>query len=319
MRRFIRLTALGLVLASVPCAAWAGEPILPAIPAFRTAANAAPPAFTVQAPLPAVPASLPVFRLAPLGSGQSYVQAVAGALGVAGEAGLDGLKWSVVQEGPAPLETRELTVFSPSGGFEYLLPERRYKFPSGAVDLPERSQAHQLALQLLQSSGLLPPGAVTDPNAAAFSELTFTKRDAALGADLETLRATLEVRFPQQWGAFRVTGPGSKLYVAFGHQGQVLGVTRMWRRAVDVQGTLASIPPAQALALLAQGHGRLAAPLGCSEARVSEVELLYWSESPRNVQVAGLPVYRVKGQCHAQGGTPLDTFEAYAPAVRAAD
>lgn len=171
-------------------------------------------------------------------------------------------------------------------------------------------------MEFLHKRELLPEDALADLKSAIFSRPRLVERDAKEGRKLQEIVTGIEVRFPQAWEGNRVTGPGSKLYVAFAEGGKVLGVTRMWRQARKSKATLPSIPADEALGLLRQGHGPQSFPHDCVKAAVRRMELAYWSESPRAIQRVGLPVYRIQGVCMSADERDLGEFEAYAPAVR---
>ena len=132
---------------------------------------------------------------------------------------------------------------------------------------------------------------------------------------LQRIVTGIEVRFPQVWNGIRVSGPGSKLYVAFGDKGQVVGMTRMWRSNGMVMEKLRSVSPKKALAALQNGIGTYTASSQCDQAQITQVEPVYWSRSPRLPQKVAVPVYEIKGTCFSTNGELMGDFAAIAPSV----
>jgi hypothetical protein len=100
--------------------------------------------------------------------------------------------------------------------------------------------------------------------------------------------------------------------------GSVLeGLTRMARVTTGVDMLLPAVPAGTALNALTQGAGTYAVPTGCTTARVTKMDVVYWSDSPRLAQDRSVPVYEIGGDCVDAQGKSLGEFSAYAPAAYA--
>lgn len=293
-----------------------GGALMPAIPAFRTSALEASPKLELSVEPPQVPDSLPVFEIVPGKPPEEALREAARAVGIElGAVRSEDGKLALHQGSKEPGQGSSLALFEASGGFFFMV-DRLFSPPAEQPSLPEDERAHALAVEYLKERGLLPEDALAGYETAELVRSTLVEFDGESGRDRRRVDVSVEVRLPQSWDGYRVTGPGSKLYVALGDGGEVLGVTRMWRQARRSEAKLPSIPPKESLELLAEGRGRQAYPTGCARAAVERLELAYWSASPRLPQRTALPVYRLRGTCTSAEGVDLGEFEAYAPAVR---
>ncbi|MGH9893354.1 MAG: hypothetical protein ACREA0_15470 [bacterium] len=314
---FRLLIPIALLVASYEVRPEQPDFLMPHIPAFRTAALPKPPQIVKEIALPRVPESLPVFEVLPPPRPEEQVRHAAGAFELKSREGsFHRGRADLREETEDPKQQRSLTLFEASGGFFYMHNNRLYSPPEKQPKLPSEEEAHRLAMEFLRKRELLPEDALADLKSASFSRPRLVERDAKAGKKLQEIVTGIEVRFPQAWEGHRVTGPGSKLYVAFGEGGEILGVTRMWRQARKSEAALPSIPADEALELLRRGYGPQSFPHDCVKAVVQRMELAYWSENPRTIQRVGLPVYRIQGVCRAADERDLGEFEAYAPAVR---
>ncbi|GAA3946215.1 hypothetical protein GCM10022278_01730 [Allohahella marinimesophila] len=243
---------------------------------------------------------------------------------VAGRLGLDD---KLMRNGKGKLATRTragtddqqtLTGFDSSGGFFYRYDHRLHAVPEEQPRLPEAEKAFVIATEYLLKHGLLPDDALAKPDLVSFHQPMLSEFEAKSGRILQSFATSIEVRYPQQWGDLPVTGPGSKLYVALGDGGDVVGVTRMWRSARPTNVMLKTVPAEEAFRQLKVGS-HLSMPVGCATAKIEQFQLAYWSESPKESQRTSLPLYQIQGQCVSETGEGLGGFMGYAPAVHAGD
>ncbi len=290
--------------------------LFPKIPAYRTDGPLTPPKFVIKVPLPIVPVNLNFYQVQPIAVNEAYVQRLVAAFDLKAAARPSrGEKWEVVEVGEEPLQQRSLTVYEASGGFSYMFDNLLFVPTDRQPKLPSEKEAYDLAIRFLMEKRLLPADAVRDIKQVHFSKPTLIERSAKDEKNLRDIVTSIEVRFPRALYGYRVRGPGSKLYVAFGEGGRIFGVTYVWRNVKKAAQTLPSIQPAGAIQLLQQGVGVLDAYPDCVRAEVTRMELVYWMEGPKTVQRVSLPVYRVEGQCVSADGKILGDFQAYAPAV----
>lgn len=337
LRRTFVALGLSVVLASLAVgqgavAVGAAETVPPWFPTFRTSAPVRPVQIEVGIDLPKVPATVPVLATK---TREVDAAALAAALGVEGKPFADGDKIHVEgpresrpSQGPRPSETAPgeepaddsragghrdvLTVFPASGGVSYL-GARRFSPPDRQPRLPAEDAARERAGRVLDSLGLMPEG--VDGGTADVTRARLAQVSTETGRVVDELFTELEVRFPQEAAGHPVTGPGAKLYVAFGDRGRVVGVTAVARHLVDSGDSVRTIPAADAVNGLADGIGSLAVPRDCAVATVVDADLAYWTEAPDVAQHRSLPLYALQLRCEDAEGVELGLFPGYAPAV----
>lgn len=297
----------------------AATPLMPAVPEFRTAQLGTPPEFKLATQLPKVAEIMPILAVKPFANGERYLRDVAARLNLVGESAKNGNGKLALRDYPKDIQQQTITMFEASGGFFYRYDKLLHAVPEKQAALPDDDKAFAIAVDFLTSSGLMPKDAIVNREQVSFSKPKLTEFYGETGETRREFTTSVEVRFPQFWEGHAVTGPGSKLYVALGEGGKVLGVTKMWREAAATQTYLPTIPPATALEGLLKGQGQMSVPAGCSTANVEKMDVAYWSSSPRQPQRTALPLYRVEGSCLNAKGQNLGGFEAYTAAVIGAD
>jgi hypothetical protein len=320
MKPFKMILMLLILIQALSGQASAQEPgrdyTFPRIAPFRSAGPAVRPRIVVRE-LPSVPASLSSYRLAPAEVNEAYVGRIASALGMQLTAGApQGGRWNVSAAGREPSEKRRLTVYQTSGALTYMLPEIIFTPGATQPDLPSEAEALDLAVRFLREADLLPADARTGRDQVRFSRTTATERDTREGRDLRQIVTNIEVRFPRTLDGYEVRGPGAKLYVTFGEQGRIVGVTKVWRAIEKADASLPAIQPEEAIRLLQDGTGVIDADLACAQAEISRMEVVYWMMGPKDEQRSVLPAYRLEGRCLDERGGETGDFQAYAPAVR---
>lgn len=290
--------------------------LFPKIPAYRTEGPPMPPKILLKLSPPEVPTNLHTYQVQPTTVDEAYVQRLAAAFGLHDKAQrLQDQKWEVVEAGESSDQRRSLQIYERSGGLSYMFDNLIFAPVSQQPKLPSDAQAHQLALHFLKGKGLLPHDALTDIQQVHFSKPTLIERSAKEKKNLREIATGIEVRFPRARDGYRVVGPGSKLYVAFGEGERILGVTRVWREVKKSDLVLPSIRPKDTIRLLQQGAGVMDADPACVRADIMRMELVYWMDGPKAEQRVSLPVYRVEGKCVSAEGKASGDFKAYAPAV----
>jgi len=315
-------TTSTMVLMSIAVVTWltagqgraATEFAMPAIPGFRASAPKTPPRFALTVPVK-VPAQLGVLKLAPVHTDAMSVAQLAETLGMRGEVLEENPgRWLVEDSNGA---RRSLTVFGASGGANFMHLEQLHIAPASAPKLPSDAEAYALALAFLKENELLPADFDTRMGTVTFHRPRLIERDMKRNVNLTVIETGVQVRFRQYWQGFRVSGPGSKLYIMLGEGSVMEGMTRMARVATGVDMLLPAVSAAAALDALGQGAGTYAVPTGCTTAKVTKMEVVYWSESPRLAQDHSVPVYEIGGDCVDAQGKSLGEFFAYAPAAYA--
>jgi len=291
--------------------------IFPRIPAYRTDGPPVRPRFSLEIPPPVVPNSFNVYTVRPISVNETYVRRLALLFGMRAQVQpLRNGKWEVVEGAEDPPRRRTLTVYEASGGFSYMFDNLIFMATEDQPKLPSEGEAFDLAVRFLKERLLLPRDAVVDSRRVRFSKPTLIERNAREQRTIREIVTDIEVRFPRILNGYNVRGPGAKLYVTFGHGGQIVGVARIWREVEKAERELASIRPTEALRLLEQGAGVLDVFPDCVRAAVTSMQLIYWMEEPKSQQRVVLPAYRLEGRCLSSQDKVLGDFQAYAPAVR---
>ncbi|MCJ7514800.1 MAG: hypothetical protein MUO89_02355 [Dehalococcoidia bacterium] len=254
-------------------------------------------------------------------------------LGFTGQASLshDGTK-IVMSQGSGD-EARQLTVWTASGAVEYGYVEPGKLYPSVPVELPSQQDAEAVAYDFLQQADLLPPDyhslakVEKDTTVAAGGGYSVSQRYAAAAAPpapswpWEKTEPSAPpgttywlVSFPYFVDGMEATGPGSKIEVSVGDNGEVVGMLWSWRPLSSL-GTDSIISQKQAYEELLQGKGSLEVPLDCKKVVVNRVQLKYWLDPPSEKQDFIVPVYEFTGTCLDKNGNTLEDFTGWTPAL----
>jgi hypothetical protein len=110
------------------------------------------------------------------------------------------------------------------------------------------------------------------------------------------------------------TGPGSKIEVSIGDNGEVVRMLWGWRQMSPISDQNI-ISQKQAYEDLIQGKGSLDIPLDCDRVVVEQVQLKYWLDPPSEKQAYAVPVYEFTGQCLDKSGRHLEDFTAWTEAL----
>jgi hypothetical protein len=263
----------------------------------------------------------------------------------------DGTRY-IMTQGSGDYEI-QLTVWTASGAVEYgyLSPEKLY--PSQQVQLPSKYMAETIAYDFLQQADLLPseyqnvvkveadttvaaaggysvsgratveaappvaaapsfpppPGAPSEEPAPPVPAPTPAPTPAPQGPTYWL------VQFPYFVDGAEATGPGSKIEVSVGDNGEVVKMVWSWR-PVSPLGTDNIISPMQAFQDLTQGKGGIELPLNCQQVVVDKVQLKYWLDPPSEKQDYAVPVYEFTGKCFDKSGNTLEDFTGWTTALK---
>jgi len=292
-------------------------------------------AFTTKTALSTKPSQAPVYRIESIDVTTESVTELGRRLGFSSEARfIDGGDKIAMFDGEGD-EMRELTVWTASGAVEYGYVEPDRLYPSHPAALPSQPEAEQIAYDFLEQADLLPPGyqslakleAETTVIASGYS---VSQRYAAPAAEAapsapampweKTAPATPPgtaywlVSFPYFVDGIEATGPGSKIEVSIGDNGEVVRLLWSWRQMTP-RITENIISEKQAYQDLIQGKGSLDIPLDCEQVVVEDIQLKYWLDPPSEKQAYAVPVYEFKGQCLDKNGRTLEDFTAWTPAL----
>ncbi|MBM4446296.1 MAG: hypothetical protein FJ023_02955 [Chloroflexi bacterium] len=296
-------------------------------------------AFIAKTSLSTKPGQVPVYKVQSTDVTTESVTELGRRLGFSGEARfIDGGDKIAMFDGEGD-EMRKFIVWTASGAIEYGYVEPDKLYPSHAVELPSQPEAEQIAYDFLEQADLLPSGyqslakikdettviaggysvsreyAAEAPPAAAPSAPSWPWKSPAPSAPTAPLApAYWLISFPYQIDHTWTTGPGSKIEVSVGDNGEVVGLIWSWRQMTP-RTTENIISEKQAYQELIQGKGSLDIPLDCQQVVVEDVQLKYWLDPPSEKQAYAVPVYEFTGQCLDKSGRHLEDFTAWTPAL----
>ncbi|UCH50724.1 MAG: hypothetical protein JSV54_06825 [Chloroflexota bacterium] len=304
--------------------------------------------FTAKTSLSTIPGQAPVYEIRSDEVTAASVTELGRRLGFTGKANLsdDGTRFFMSQGSGD--EARQLTVWIASGAVEYRYVEPEKLYPAYPAELPSQHEAELIAYDFLQQADLLPPGYQTfaelegDTTTIAGGGYSVSRkyteeaapsepaeeaipRPAAEppapsapseGAEPATLPAPTYwlVDFPYKVNGASATGPGSKIEVSIGDNGEVVRLLWSWRQMSPISDRNI-ISQKQAYDDLIQGKGSLDIPLDCEQVIVEQVQLKYWLDAPSESQDYAVPVYEFTGECLDENGRHLEDFTAWTPAL----
>jgi hypothetical protein len=288
--------------------------------------------FVAKTSLSTATGRVPVYSVESTDITTKSVTALGRKLGFSGEARfVDGGDRIAMFDGEGD-EMRELIVWTASGAVEYgyVEPDKLY---TPNPELPSRQEAELIAYDFLEQADLLPPGYQSfakvegDTTAIAGGSYSVGRRYAeeaappAPSAEAPPTAPTAPptatywlVSFPYFVDGMEATGPGSKIEVSVGDNGEVVRLLWSWRK-IAPRTTENIISQYRAYGDLIQGKGSLDIPLDCDRVVVEQVQLKYWLDPPSEKQTYAVPVYEFTGQCLDKSGRTLEDFTAWTEAL----
>jgi len=302
-------------------------------------------AFTTKTALSTEPGQAPVYKIESAEVTTESVTALGKRLGFSGEARfIDGGDKIAIFDGEDD-NMRELIVWPASGAVEYGYVEPDKLFPPYTPDLPSQQEAELIAYDFLQQSDLLPPGyyslaevkdettviagggysvsreyaaEATPPPAAAPSAPSWPWKSPESSAPTTPTTPPAPtywlVDFAYKVNGASATGPGSKIEVSIGDNGEVVRLLWGWRQMTPISDQKI-ISQKQAYEYLIQGKGSLDIPLDCEQVVIEQVHLKYWMDAPSEKQSYAVPVYEFTGYCLDKNSRHLEDFTAWTPAL----
>ena len=291
--------------------------------------------FIAKTPLSTSTGGAAVYRVESADVTTESVTEMGRRLGFSGEANfIDGGDKIAMFDGEGD-EMRELIVWTASGAVEYGYVEPDKLFPQYPPDLPSQQEAELIAYDFLEQADLLPPNYYSlskikdEATVIAGGGYSISREYAAEAAPAaaepsapSTTTATTAptaatywlVDFPYKVDGASATGPGSKIEVSIGDNGEVIRLLWEWRQMSPISD-LSIISQKQAFEDLIQGKGSLDIPLDCDQVVIENVQLKYWLDPPSEKQAYALPVYEFTGQCLDKNGRHLEDFTAWTEAL----
>jgi hypothetical protein len=209
--------------------------------------------------------------------------------------------WLVAADDEATLE-----VFQASHSLRYMRRgERGEPRREGVID---EARAREAADAWVHAFG--PDGAQYAVHSVAEAEVLVSRgRDRAP----ERFVTDLQVNFRFDIGGLPLIGPGAKMQVSVGHEGEVRGAYRFWREHRPMKE--ARIAPAEQACEHFRRHPMFARLKdGAAKAHVHSLRLGYFAEPPTEAQHVLLPTYEFRGVL-ATELHPHYEFVTYLPAA----
>lgn len=259
--------------------------------------------FEMDVAFPDVGPTMTIYQVKSVNVSKVDVEAIGRLLGFNGGAGVvnDGVLGMV--EG-----TKALNIYTASGAIWYADTAKLFKSVKKQPNLPPDAEAIEIAETFLSTKGLFPSDAVMS-NVVADEQgeiNTSTKKVS------NVIKTDLQVIFDRKIDNVPVIGPGSKLKVYIGNDGEVTGFYKAWR-VIEPYSECTIKTPEEAFEDLKAGKCRFAGPIGFDKAIVKEISLAYYIEAADKEQDFIEPVYVFKGELLF--GEDVAEFEALVPAV----
>lgn len=272
--------------------------------------------FTLTIPLPEVPETMTVYASVEPKHSKADVEALMKAFNMDGPIN-DLRRQFVVKDGE-----KVLTVYKePGTGYVRFSNNAKLGGEEKAERLPSKHEAEKVSREFLKTNRLLPDN--TFCIGVKYSE--YLKYDAKCVV-MEKGRTAVSVRYLFTLGQRRVVGPGAKVGLTFGENGQIIGASKIWRE----------IEPAKEMSIRTAEEAfeefkkRWPEESGKSEeeqaditteVHVREFYLAYYAEPGNIPQEFIEPVYVFKGDylihSRRKGGEirERDVFEIMIPAI----
>lgn len=190
-------------------------------------------------------------------------------------------------------ETATLELFAASDSLRYSRWPGQQEEGKDGVRPPEPDAAAELARRVLDEHGL------GDESARRASvtplEVSRIERDGREPAGKpETRTVAVHVNYAFELDGLPVLGPGAKIQVTLGHEGELLECLRFWRRPEQLDA-MPVIEPAEAVKRLRRDPAYASLKPDGAKVVFHEATLAYLALPPRELQGYLLPVYAYRG------------------------
>lgn len=252
--------------------------------------------FKLVHPLPKVPEKMMVHKTVDPKISREDVMTLMKAISLEGKID-DREKQFVVKD-----QDRVLEVFKqPGTGYLRFSDNAKLGIEIEAKNLPSEDSAIARAKEFLMAHGLLPENTFF----AGVGYYEFRKCDSD-GKIIIQGKSAIAVGFGFKIGEIRVEGPGAKVGVVFGEDGEIIGVSKIWRE-IEADKERKIITPEEAFSIFKKRWPREAAPGQLEQARIKtevnikEVYVAYYAEPGLEPQNYIEPVYVFKGDYQTSG------------------
>lgn len=297
---------------------------LPSVPPGERTADlpenmlAAPATFYLNTTLSTDDRQVPVYQISKLDITEDYVATLGQKLGFTGQpASMDGGSKIVMTDSTSD-SPRQLTVWTASGAIEYGFASPDKLYPVYTPMLPSPEEAKILAYDFLDGLDLIPP------DYHSFNDVQdkilvvagggYNIAEGTVGNIIQKDPSFWLVKFPFYIDGNTVTGPGAKMEVSIGDDGEPVSLVWAWKGVTPVYtGKIKS--EQSAFDDIVNNKGTVDMPVSCQNVRVDEVQLGYWLDPISESQDYTLPVYIFRGDCLNNEGQYIEAFTAWTEAL----
>lgn len=279
---------------------------------------AAPVTFYLNTTLSAAGGQVPVYQISKLDITEDYVATLGQKLGFTGKPmSMDGGSKRVMTDSSQD-SPRQLTVWTASGAIEYGYTSPDKLYPLYTPLLPSPDEAKVLAYDFLDGLDLLPP------DYQSFNDVQdeivvvagggYDIEEGAVGNIIQKDPSFWLVKFPFYIDGNTVTGPGAKMEVSIGDNGEPVSLVWAWK---EVTPTYTEKIKSEQSAFddIVDNKGKVDMPVSCPNVRIDGVQLGYWLNPISEPQDYTLPVYIFKGDCLDDTGRYIEAFTAWTDAL----
>jgi hypothetical protein len=152
-------------------------------------------------------------------------------------------------------------------------------------NLPSEADAVKFAIKALERYGGLPEDAVLSKVQTEYAEVIDTDTGKVVDREPTLIRVT----FKRCINGTPVIGPGGKIVIYIGDNGEVVDLTKIWRK-LEYAGKVKIIPAKEAFEKLVKGEVMMK-PMGRLKLKVTDVEMGYYAAGFGKKQEYYTPVW----------------------------
>ncbi len=231
-------------------------------------------------------------------------------LGFKGEAAYEDNGKVIVMRDGEGRDSRQMTVWVASGAIQYGYRDIDRVYPGAEPALPPTPQAKKAAYDFLGKLSLLPPGYPAFDKVQNMIQVVTTAGTVSNAGGASNLL----VKLPYLVNGVQASGPGARMEVTVGSNGEILGFLWAWRQ-VTSPSYVDIVSPDTAYQDLINGRGSLDVPSNTGAYNIERVDLSYWINAFTEPQDVVLPVYIFKGEAVDRQGNRLEEVDAWSNAI----